>query len=167
MPTNRSPKASLEGFHKRGQGPVHAWCVALDHKDPVVQVGNEAREAISFGMDEATGVLVFVLEQTQVTSDGHSLLDLDMPPSLIRTRFPEGEHADGNAGLWGVVSPSEDGPFVGAHAHPVSCLRLTLNVLDAPTEDPGVLAANALVTFGLQRDRGQGGVVACSSMVQN
>ena len=108
-------------------------------------------------MNEATGVLRVRLKEIQIPSDGHRLGDLLVPPSLIGTMLVEGQHANGDARLRCIVPPSQDATFVGAYFDPVSGLRVSLNVLDATTEDPRVFPADALVAFGFQRDRGKGG----------
>ena len=98
-----------------------------------------------------------IREEVQVPPDGHGLGNLCVPPCVVRAMLVKRQHTHGDARLWGVVSPSQCAAFVGADLDPVSCLGGALNVLDATTEDPGVLPANALVAFGLQRDRGKGG----------
>ena len=108
-------------------------------------------------MNEATCVLAGGLKEVQVPANGYGLGNLHVPPCVVRAMLVERQHAHCNARLRGIVPPSQRAALVGADLDPVSCLRGSLDVLDATTEDPGVLPADALVAFGFQRDRGKGG----------
>ena len=77
----------LEGLSQNGQRLMHARRVALQNQDAIVEVGNQSRQSVSFGVDQTTGVLLVRLKQRQVPSDGNGIGDPLMPPGLVRTYF--------------------------------------------------------------------------------
>ena len=147
---------SLECFHEGWKRPVHSWGVTLEDENAVVEIGNQSGHSISFSVDHAAGILVFLLKEVKVSAHLDGAGNLAHPPFLVGAGFVERHHSNGNACVGGVVPPSQDGAFVRAHANPISRLRIALNMLDAAAEYPRVFATNALVSLGLQCDRGQG-----------
>ena len=141
-------KGFFESFHERGKCAMHPWGVALHHQHAVVEVCDQARKAISFRMNQTACVLVGGLKEVQVSPNGHGLGNLHVPPCVVRAMLVKRKHAHCDARLRGVVSPSQRAALVGADLDPVSRLGVALDVLDATTEDPRVLPADALVAFG-------------------
>ena len=150
-------QGQLEGLDEGGEGLVHARRVALDDQHSAVQIGDEARHAVSFGVNDTAGVLVLVANEIECLPYFHRLGDFVLPPRIVWQLFVERQHAHGDAGVGGVMSPSEDGSFVCANLHPIPRLWIAFDSFDAATEHPRMLASDALVSLGFQRDGGHGG----------
>ena len=143
-------QGQFEPFDQRIQVPMHAGRVALQHQHRSVQVRNQPRHAVALRMDQATSVLVLFPEQAQVLAHPDRICDLLVPPLVVRECIFKGQHANGDARIRGIVSPSQARALVGKHLHPIPSLRLPFNAFDATAEHPRVSPTDALVALRLQ-----------------
>ena len=63
---------------------MHARGVTLKHEDPVVQICDQAWEAISFSMHKPASILILKLKQAEVSPDSHSFSNSIVPPRVAR-----------------------------------------------------------------------------------
>ena len=130
---------------------VDAGRVGLHHGGAVVDVDDEAGQAVALAMHEAEGIIIGS-DEAQGAADVVGRLQPAQEEAVVELRLVEREDTHGDrANL--ILTQGQKLAVARHHAHPVALLGIAVvdyNLLDGPREDPGVEPPERLLLVRLE-----------------